>query len=418
MIFALAIPAIFIAVGGAIDFSRVTQIKSELQDAADVASVGSIAVNSPAFKAGLLITSGDLPIGVTRAQTIFAANLQPQKDASNIKMTATVAKANNTMTSNVKVTGTYKTYMLGLIGISTLPIEVNSKSTATVPPYIDFYLLLDNSPSMGVGATTADIDKMVANTSDKCAFACHQKDAPGKDYYALAKKLGVTTRIDVVRQATQNLMISAGNTESLAGQYRMAIYDFGLSADTITQQNPAPYAVSPLSADLTQSSKNAAAIDLMVMPSPGYNNDSQTNFKSSLAAMNALIPNPGDGTTSVKPQQVLFFVSDGATDAYDCAKMNVNTCRSILPLDTAQCTAMKARGVRIAVLYTTYLPLPTNAFYNQYLAKYVAAPSQLATQMQACASPGFYFEVNPNQGISDAMNALFTKVISVVRINS
>jgi hypothetical protein len=42
-----------------------------------------------------------------------------------------------------------------------------------MPLYIDFYLLLDNSPSMGVGATPADVAKMVNNTPDACAFACH-----------------------------------------------------------------------------------------------------------------------------------------------------------------------------------------------------------------------------------------------------
>jgi hypothetical protein len=36
--------------------------------------------------------------------------------------------------------------------------------------------------------------------------------------------------------------------------------------------------------------------------------------------------------------------------------------------------------------------------------------------MQNCASPGYYFEVTPTQGISDAMNALFQKAIAEARI--
>ena len=436
MIFALAVPAIFISVGGAIDFSRVTQIKSELQDAADVASVGSIAVNSPAFKAGLSMSNGDIPIGATKAQSIFAANQQKMDDVSNIKVTAKVTKANTTMTSVVTASGTYKTYMLGLIGLSTLSINVTSKSIATVPPYLDFYLLLDNSPSMGLGATYADIDKLVAATvnapTDKsCAFACHETGpfsvahpATSPERYGLAKSLGVTMRIDVVRQATQNLMTTAKNTESLAGQYRMAIYDFGLSAESIDQQNPVPYAVSALTTDLDGSAAKAATIDLMTIPYQNYNSDRQTNFKSMLTGMNVIIPASGDGTSSAKPQQVLFFVSDGVSDAYDCSRNDGGSCRSIMPLDTTQCSAMKARGVKIAVLYTTYLPLTGkyyNSFYDDHVAGYVppkGATDQIAGNMQACASPGLYFEVSPSQGISDAMNALFTKVISVVRINS
>ena len=198
----------------------------------------------------------------------------------------------------------------------------------------------------------------------------------------------------------------------------MAIYDFGLAADSIDQKAPAAYQVSALSSDLTQSAANAAAIDLMIMPSPGYNNDSQTNLTSTLTSMNTLMPNPGNGTSAASTQEVLFMVSDGTNDGYDCAYSNGNTCRRITPIDPTICSTIKARGIRIAVLYTTYLPLPTNAFYNTYLAKYVAAPSQLATSMQSCASPGLYFEVSPSQGISNAMTTLFNKVVSVVRINS
>ena len=61
---------------------------------------------------------------------------------------------------------------------------------------------------MGVGATTSDITTMVNNTADKCAFACHDKSDPN-NYYNLAKTLGVTTRIDVLRTATQQLMDTA-----------------------------------------------------------------------------------------------------------------------------------------------------------------------------------------------------------------
>jgi hypothetical protein len=36
--------------------------------------------------------------------------------------------------------------------------------------------------------------------------------------------------------------------------------------------------------------------------------------------------------------------------------------------------------------------------------------------MESCASPGFYFEVSPTQGISAAMNALFKKAVADARI--
>jgi hypothetical protein len=36
--------------------------------------------------------------------------------------------------------------------------------------------------------------------------------------------------------------------------------------------------------------------------------------------------------------------------------------------------------------------------------------------MPSCASPGLYFEVGPNQGVSEAMTALFKKAVSQARL--
>ncbi len=419
-----------------------------MQDAADIASVGSISVNSKAFKIGLTMGNGVISDGeasdsdskcdennkesesecktqavgstdpLTQVGAIFDSNFTPSADLTSVKVDAKVTKVSTLINSDVTVTGTFHPFLLGIFGFNTIPLTVTSKSQASMPPYMDFYLLLDNSPSMGVGATTADINTMVANTSDKCAFACHQMDKPTTDYYSLAKKLGVTTRIDVVRKATQNLMSSAENTETVAEQYRMAIYDFGAAAESIDAKSPDAVKISDLTSDLGKSASDAEAIQLMTIPYQGYNSDRQSNFKSILQFMDKEIPSSGDGLSAASPQKILFMVSDGTNDSYDCAYSNGNTCRRITPIDTQKCQAMKARGVRIAVLYTTYLPLPTNSFYNTYLAKYVAAPSQLASAMQTCASPGLYFEVSPSEGISDAMSTLFNKVVSVVRINS
>ncbi len=416
---ALTLPGAMTAMGGAVDFGRVVQLRDTIQDIADDATVATIAVNSAAYKTGITMNSdGTISGGSTKAVNGFTAGYTPPGDVTDVTTTATATKSGTVMTVNMTVKATYKPYILGLVGITSVPISVTSTATATVPPYIDFYLLLDNTPSMGVGATSADITKMVNNTPDQCAFACHEDDKPGTDYYAKAKSLGVTTRIDVVRQATQNLMTTATATETLANQYRMAIYSFGKAADTIDQKAPVAFKVSSLTANLTQASTDAGTLDLMTIPYQNYNSDRQSNFVSTLGSMNSNISASGDGASSANPQKVLFFVSDGTNDGYDCAYSNGTSCRRITPIDITTCTTLKNRGVKIAVLYTTYLPLPTNSFYNSYVAKYVSPTSQLASQMQTCATPGLFFEVAPNQGISAAMTALFQRIVSVVRINA
>jgi hypothetical protein len=94
------------------------------------------------------------------------------------------------------------------------------------------------------------------------------------------------------------------------------------------------------------------------------------------------------------------------------------------PINTALCTTIKNRGIKIAVLYTTYLQLPTNAWYMSWIDPFNQGPwgpspnSKIAQNMQSCASPGLYFEVSPTQGISDAMNALFQKAVADARISN
>ena len=178
-----------------------------------------------------------------------------------------------------------------------------------MPQYIDFYLLLDNSPSMGVGATPADVTKMVNNTSDQCAFACHDLN-DSNNYYNLAKSLGVTTRIDVLRTATQQLMDTAAATQTYTNQFRMAIYDFGASAGTTGLR-----ALFSLSSSLTSAKTAAGNIDLMTVNGQNQNNDQDTHF-TSLPAINSAITAAGNGTSG-GAAKILLFVSDGVADEHN-----------------------------------------------------------------------------------------------------
>ncbi|WP_204349033.1 hypothetical protein, partial [Klebsiella pneumoniae] len=68
--------------------------------------------------------------------------------------------------------------------VKTMTVTGSSSATSNLPAYIDFYLLLDNTPSMGIGATPSDVATMVANTSDQCGFACHDLSDPTGNYYS------------------------------------------------------------------------------------------------------------------------------------------------------------------------------------------------------------------------------------------
>lgn len=419
VIFALACVPLITVVGYAVDYSRATQLRSKLQAAADAASVGSIAKASPGFAAaGSMTSDGTIPAGVTDAQNIFNANVANLTGYTLNGITPTVVKSGSTVTSTVSFTASINTMFLGVIGKTALAMSGTSKATASMPLYIDFYLLLDNSPSMGVGATPTDVQTMVNNTSDKCAFACHDLKNTN-NYYDLAKKLGVTTRIDVLRSATQSLMETASVTETYPNQFRMAIYDFGGSASTLGLRS-----LFSLSASLSSAKTAAGKIDLMSVNGQNENGDQDTAFTAIFPAINGEISSPGSGSSS-SPLKYLLFVSDGVADENNtaCLKPLSGSTRCQSPLNVALCKTMKDRGVKVAVLYTTYLALPTNAWYMKWIDPFNAGPygpspnSEIAKNMQSCASPGLYFEVSPTQGIADAMNALFKKAVADARIS-
>jgi Flp pilus assembly protein TadG len=418
VLFALALVPVISAIGCAVDYSRAAQLRTKLQAAVDAASVGSIAKTSPAYiAAGSMTANGPIPVGVTDATRLFNGNMSGVPGYTLNYVRPVVTKTGSQLSSVVEFSATLSTMFLGVIGKSTVTVTGSSTALASMPLYIDFYLLLDNSPSMGVGATPADVATMVANTPDQCAFACHDTST-SNNYYNLARNLGVTTRIDVLRTATQQLMDTATATQTYSSQFRMAIYDFGRSASTEGLR-----ALFSLSSSLSSARTAAGNIALMTVNGQNENNDQDTQYTTIFPAINSVIGTPGAGTSG-SPQKYLFFVSDGVADEYNTACLKPTTngrCQS--PINPALCTTLKNRGIKIAVLYTTYLALPTNAWYNRWLAPFNVGPygpspnSEIANNMMSCASPGLYFEVSPTQGISQAMSALFQKAVSDARIS-
>lgn len=395
MLFAFALLPIVIAAGGLIDYSTATNSRQQLNALADAAALAAVS------KTAMTQTAAEAQ---AQAERIFDAQVATA-GATLEKRSVSVTQTGATRSVEVSYSAKVETAFMKIAGFKTVSVSGWARSSAANPPYIDFYLLLDNSPSMGVGATTADINKMIANTSDKCAFACHDQSNKN-NYYNLAKKLGVQMRIDVVRQASQQLMDTASATQTLKNQFRMAAYTFGASCDgkKLTQ-------IKGISSDLASLKAAANKIDLMTIPKQNFDNDQCTDFDKNLTAIDKEIEAPGDGSSPTKPQKVLYFVADGVGDFYNpssCSKPLVgNRCQE--PIDTNFCKAIKDRGIRIAVLYTTYLPLPTNDWYKTYISPF---QSQIGKNMEACASPGLFFEVTPTDGISQAMNALFQKVVS------
>jgi Flp pilus assembly protein TadG len=394
IVFALAVvPGIFL-VGMTLDYSSALQKQAKIQAAADAAVLAAL---TPSMMGQSNQAASAAATNAFNAQVSGMAGLS--YDAAH-NLQVQVQNTGTTRTVSLSYSASSHNAFPNLLQQAGWSISGSSQGTSTVPPNIDFYLLLDNSPSMAIAATTSGINTMVANTPDKCAFGCHETDKSPNDYYGLAQKLAVTLRIDMLRLATQNLMNTARQTQlANNNQYRAAIYTFNIGFNTIT----------PLTANLNLAQTQAGNISIYEVPYQNWQNDEITNYDNAMSNINSTMPNPGTGTNNPndKPQEVLFFVTDGVEDE------NVNGKRQQSLMSPAWCTTIKNRGIRIAVLYTTYLPLPTNSWYNTYIAPF---QPQIGTTLKSCASPDLFFQVNTDQDISAAMQTLFQEAVATARL--
>ncbi|MGJ4916687.1 TadE/TadG family type IV pilus assembly protein [Bradyrhizobium oligotrophicum] len=403
IIFALALLPILAFVGSAIDYSMAVRAKAKLSasmDAAMLAATGYTAMRGAASDAKTAATN--MFNGQMAAHNLAA-------DSLNIDISDSVTARTVTGSASVVV----KTAFMHMFGYPTMTVSASSSASASFPTYMDFYVLLDNSPSQGLGATTADMTTLQNATSDKCAFACHdtytsstKKTLQTNSYYSIAKKKGVTMRIDVVRSATQSLTDTATASQVVSNQYRMAVYSLGSDCGSLGLTT-----IASLSSSMSSVKSSVGALDLMTIPYSGYNNDMCTDYDGAMSAMNGVIPTQGDGS-STKPQKWLFFVADGVADySYPttCSKTVLSGGRCQEPLNTATCTSLKARGIKIAVLYTTYLAITNNSWYTTYIAPW---RSDIGNIMKSCASPGYYYEVDSSGSIGAALTALFQQAIA------
>jgi len=422
--FALAmVPAVFLC-GMTLDYASAIYKQERLNSAADSAALAAV---SPSLATQTTTQAAAV------ATNVFSAQASAVSGVTYSAPKVTVTQSGLTRTATVTYTATSTNVFPSVLGQAAWPLAGTATASSSSAPNIDIYMLLDNSPSMALAATTAGINTMLANTPQQegglgCAFACHQSnpnstDTPGNpagwDNYKLAQSLNVVTRIQNMATATKSLTSTAS---SLAAQYnstyRMGVYTFS-SSDLGTPLTT----VQSLTTNLSLAGTAAAAIDVLEvyaqnkLTSSLYNFDSDTDFGSALSAINGIMGTPGSGASGSSPQAILFIVTDGveSKQSSTCSQPLLHrhgVTRCVQPLDTSLCTTVKSRGIKIAVLYTQYLPLPTDNFYQKNVAQF---QNNIGPNLQSCASTGLFFSVSTDEDITAAMTALFKSAVQAVQ---
>jgi Flp pilus assembly protein TadG len=181
VIFTIAAIPLISAIGCAVDYSLATRMKAKLQTAADAASIAALSQKSPGFIAASVMTgNGSVAAGVTDANNVFDANMNGITGYQNLVRSSTVTKTGIKLAASVVFTADVSVTFLKVIGFQKLTVTGSSGSAATLPPYLDFYLTLDVSGSMGLASTAAEQTRLAQVNPDNyrqyptgCAFACH-----------------------------------------------------------------------------------------------------------------------------------------------------------------------------------------------------------------------------------------------------
>lgn len=422
----LAFPLIAGA-GAVIDYAHALEIKSRLMGAADAAALGAIAEQSEGYTIATSMTGdGRIQRAETGSRTLFLSNAANTVTLAEDRVSARVEKSGSAISSNVTFSADVPTYFMSLIGLDKLTVSGTATAAFALgaPIYADYHFLLDNSPSMGLGATPKEVNNLIAAVKAErggngCAFACHLVWDSGventdSEYY-IARRHGVRLRIDDLRQAVLDTIDYASVLHQGTGERaRFSAYTFGKKALVGSYKIDR---LSDLTADIPSFRKNVSTITLMSTPHSTYNQDALTSFDQSLTQIGDAIKLPGgEGSGPTDRQQIVLMVTDGVGNSIKkpgCTGLySGSQGRCFEPIDLKYCKALKDRGIRIAIMYTTYYPVDDHLYYT-YVAKFA---DKISPQLRECASTGLFAEVRMEEDMSAVMKKLFERATAARKL--
>lgn len=204
---AVAMLPLAAAIGGGVDFSNAVAARVRLQDAADAAAI-----------AAALESSGQLSSQQTAANTAFTTNIQNSSLSDDSPSgNLTVVTESNVQTMVYTATATVKTYLIGLVGIQSIPLSVTAKAGVTMNS-AEIAFVLDNTGSMSQNSkmTTlkSDLDSVLASLADSSGSSGRTKVAlvPFDTQVALSNVSGMTGYVGNFTTVSQTYTCSSLTT--------------------------------------------------------------------------------------------------------------------------------------------------------------------------------------------------------------
>ncbi len=455
ILFALSLLPLVGLIGLGIDYGVAASNKTKLDTAADAAAIAAVVTAKTylADNAGQAdATTKAIAAGIAKATNAFRANVGTVALAQIDLPTPQLSRNGQTLTAVVSYSAAVRNTFGPLFGSPTTTLTNTATATTDIASYLDFYLLLDVSGSMGLPTSEEGMARLAAVNKDNyddykqgCQFACH---FPGQTGWGLAVRQ-IQLRSDAVNKAVCSLIKRASNP-AVPNQYRVGLYPFVSRMGTLAKitSNVAnlnttaqcgsdwPNGQLALTNLLDTGSTQLATLN---DPSTGTGSGG-THFENVLPQIKSEITSFGDGSSMNKSKPFVFLITDGMQNyqyysTFQNNKQNYPGYPSLfpgffdawwsdngsepMPIDPSNCDAVKRAGATMSVLYIPYNIIRfvdrggDTAWENNRVNGF--SPT-LATPLKSCASPGFFFSANTSDDITASLNAMFDKALQVARI--
>lgn len=437
IIFGIIVIPVLLAVGLAVDYTVTSDNKSKLDSAADAAALAG------AIRAKTYIAENQgrgLPDSVVIAEAKIVAKKEADKhfDASITKLVNTsnvtrnieieIDTQNRIVNATVKYGADVALSVAPVVNINNFHVTNGSEGVqaqANLPTYLDIFIVMDNSGSMGIGADDINIAKIkdLNTTNPGCEVACHTNGYPS--YNQLKGLTGadkVVMRIDVLRDVITGMLSQANSIKTTSDLFQFSLLAF--SNDLVPLQNA--------STDYGQLNAGIASLDLDAR-------NGGTNFHYSIGTqLPTLTPISEDGSSALKRKTHVVIITDGVennrfqttfnsgvgdpnyTDWLSSTTQYVtpSTGDHIQAFDPRICDAVKAKGAQVTMLNVKYIvPKNPSGAIDEFDHIGTKIIGQETTTLAGCASsPSDYYSANTPSEIRAAVGAIFGNILRPVRL--
>ncbi|MDR3515683.1 MAG: pilus assembly protein TadG-related protein [Azospirillaceae bacterium] len=451
LIVALLLLPLMGCIGLALDYENAMVYKGKLDRAADAAALQTLVTaqsyvlanqNQPFSQATQTATDA--------GKAAFNANAGSLLPAVQGAPTIALTMTGQTLTTlSMTATASYWAQMPTTLGrlfhVNLFNLSGSASSSMNMATYVNYYVLVDVSGSMGLPISADGQSRLAAINPDDlssypsgCVFACHFS---GNSGYSLSRtNKGKTAisgvcpapdalaapsqwkciqlRLDAVASALKNFMTSAIAVNNAAGHDQIGV---GLFPFIVHMQN-----YQAITTDLVSAQTAADGIPNLLDTGVGSGalGSGGTHFDNAFSELSKIIPNDpatgkiGTGLSAQTPVPIVFFITDGAQDNQTQNNGSWSGSNHATTISASTCKILSNRNITLYILYIPYATIqnPNSSFAGNEDGYANDNIKNIYGALQSCASPGDLFSADSSTDVNAKIQAMFAQSLQSIRL--